>query len=165
MLRHRVSIWKPHSGSKPTGLMVRPGSIMALPSRQFILRRSAIALFWAALAFSFVCAVAPAEKLHLGDADKAEHVLAFFTLTVLATVAYPRRALAVTAMKILAYGVFIELVQSIPALGRQADFNDLAADACAILVAVMVMAMTGLRFRMLRLLRPTPDFVHAVHGR
>lgn len=138
---------------------------MALPSKQFVLRRTAIAIFWAALAFTFAMAIAPPDRLHLGDQDKAEHVMAFFTLTVLATIAYPRRALAVTGMKLLAFGVFIEIVQSIPALGREADLNDLAADAVAIILAVMLMAFTGLRFRMLRLLRPTPDFVHAVHGR
>jgi VanZ family protein len=138
---------------------------MAMPSTQFMLRRSAIAVFWLAMAFAFYCAVAPVEKLHLGDRDKVEHVLAFFTLTILCTVAYPRRALAVSGLKMLAFGAFIEIVQSIPALGRQADVADLVADGCAILAAISVMAATGLRFRMLRLLRPTPDFVHAVHGR
>lgn len=138
---------------------------MAIPSTQFLLRRTAIAVFWCAFAFTFACAVLPPEQLHLGDKDKIEHLLAFFTLTVLCTIAYPRRALAVTGMKMLAFGAFIEIVQSIPELGRQADVNDLIADGGAILAAMTMMALTGLRFRMLRLLRPTPDFVHAVHGR
>jgi VanZ family protein len=138
---------------------------MVTPSTQFILRRTAIAVFWLAAAFTLVCAVAPVERLHLGDKDKIEHLAAFFSLTVLATIAYPRRALAVTGMKLLAFGAFIEIVQSIPMVGREADIYDLTVDAVAIVLAISVMAVTGLRFRMLRLLRPTPDFVHAVHGR
>lgn len=138
---------------------------MVTPSTQFILRRTAIAVFWLALAFTFFCAVAPADRLHLGDKDKIEHLVAFFSLTVLGTIAYPRRALAVTGLKLVAFGAFIEIVQSIPELGRQADIYDLLVDGLAVVLAISFMAVTGLRFRMLRLLRPTPDFVHAVHGR
>lgn len=138
---------------------------MARPSAQFLARRTAIALFWAAVAFTFVCAVAPVDPLHMADRDKVEHVLAFFTLTVLAVIAYPRRALAVTGMKLLAFGAFIEVVQALPIVGREGDLADLLADAAAIGSAGLLMAFTGVRFKLLRLLRPTPDFVQSVHGR
>ena len=138
---------------------------MSAPSTQFLARRLAIAVFWIAVAVTFVCAVVPAERLHLGDRDKVEHVLAFFSLTVLGTLAYPRRALATTGMKLLAFGVMIEIVQSLPLISREADLWDLFADGMAILGAIAVLAATGARFKFLRMLRPTPDFVHAVHGR
>lgn len=132
---------------------------------QFIARRIAIAVFWTALAFTFICAVLPAERLHLGDKDKVEHVLAFFTLTIMATAAYPRRALAVTAILLFGFGVLIEVVQALPFVNRMSDFADLFADGAAILAASSLLALTGARFKLLRLLRPTPEFVNAVHGR
>ena len=126
----------------------------------------AIALFWTAMAFAFVCAVAPVPgRLLMADQDKVEHFITFFTLTVLAVAAYPRRALAVTGMKLLAFGAFIEIVQALPMIGREGDLADLLADAAAIGSAGLLMAFTGTRLRLLRLLRPTPDFVQSVHGR
>jgi hypothetical protein len=132
---------------------------------QFIARRTAIAVFWAALAFAFICAVLPAERLHLGDRDKVEHVLTFFTLTVLATCAYPRRALVVTGLLLLGFGASIEVAQALPFVNRMSDVADLVADAGGIMAASSLLALTGARFKLLRLLRPAPDFVNAVHGR
>jgi hypothetical protein len=139
---------------------------VAVPSAQFLARRLFIALFWAAMAFTFVCAVVPVDdRVILADRDKVEHFVAFFVLTVTAIAAYPRRALAVTGAKLLAFGVFIEVVQSLPMVNRQGDLADLAADGAAIVTAALFLAMTGARFKLLRLTRPTPAFVHAVHGR
>jgi hypothetical protein len=139
---------------------------MAVPSKQFLARRLFIALFWAAMAFTFVCAVIPIEeRLILADRDKVEHFLAFFVLTICAIAAYPRRALVVTGMKLLAFGAFIEVVQSLPLVNRQGDLADLLADGSAIAAAAVFLALTGARFKLLRLTRPTPAFVHAVHGR
>jgi hypothetical protein len=136
------------------------------PSTQFLARRLFIALFWAAMAFTFVCAVAPVDqRVILADRDKVEHFVAFFVLTVCAIAAYPRRALVVTGLKLLAFGVFIEVVQALPMVGRQGDLADLLADGAAIATAAWFLALTGARFKLLRLTRPTPDFVHAVHGR
>jgi VanZ family protein len=139
---------------------------VARPSAQFVARRTAIAVFWTAVAFTFACAVMPVpDRLHLADRDKIEHFVAFFTLTVLATAAYPRRAVAVSAMKLLAFGAFIEVVQALPLVGREGDLADLLVDAAAIGSAGLLMVFTGARFKLLRLLRPTPDFVQSVHGR
>lgn len=138
---------------------------MDRPSAQFLARRTAIAVFWSAVAFTFLCAVAPAERLYLADRDKLEHFVAFFTLTVLAIVAYPRRALAVTGMKLLAFGALIEVVQALPTIGRDGDLSDLLTDGAAIAMVAMLFAFTGARSKLLRLLRPAPDFVHTVHGR
>ena len=138
---------------------------MDRPSSQFLARRTAIAVFWTAVAFTFVCAIAPADRLYLADRDKLEHFVAFFTLTVLAIVAYPRRALAVTGMKLLAFGALIEVVQALPAVGRDGDMADLVTDGAAIAMVGLLFACTGARFKLLRLLRPAPGFVHTVHGR
>jgi VanZ family protein len=139
---------------------------LAPPSAQFLARRTAIAVFWTAVVFTFVCAVAPVpDRLMMADQDRIEHFIAFFTLTLLAVAAYPRRALAVTGMKLLAFGTVIEIVQALPIVGREGDLADLLADGAAIGAAGMLMAYTGARHRLLRLLRPTPDFVQSVHGR
>lgn len=146
-------------------VVVYPGPV-TIPSTQFLARRLFIALFWAAMASTFVCAVVPVdERLILADRDKVEHFLAFFVLTLFGTAAYPRRALAVTGAKLLAFGVFIELVQALPLVNRQGDLADLLADGAAIVTAALFLALTGARFKLLRLTRPTPAFVHAVHGR
>lgn len=118
------------------------------------------------MAFTFVCAVAPIpERMILADRDKVEHFLAFFVLTVCAIAAYPRRALVVTGMKLMTFGAFIEVVQALPLVNRQGDLADLVADGAAIVAAAMFLALTGARLKLLRLTRPTPAFVHAVHGR
>jgi VanZ family protein len=138
---------------------------VARPSAQFLARRAAIAVFWCAIAFTFACAIMPPERLYLADRDKLEHFIAFFTLTILATAAYPSRALATCAMAMLAFGTLIEVIQALPMVGRDGDLSDLLVDGAAIASASLLLAFTGARFKLLRLLRPTPDFVQSVHGR
>lgn len=139
---------------------------MTRPSFQFIARRVAIALFWAALLLTFLIAIGEApSRLVWEDQDKLEHFGAFFILMVLGVFAYPRRALATTGMALLAFGVLIEVAQATPFVHRDADLYDVLADGSGLALAASLLAITGLRFRLLRLLRPTPPFVHAVHGR
>lgn len=129
-------------------------------------RRAMKALFWFAIAVTFACAVAPqGQDLHLVGRDKVEHFLAFFTLTVLATAAYPPRSLVAIGLMLMAFGAAIELVQATPMVGRDGDFADIIADALAIWTAGAVMGFSGTRRRLLRATRPEPQFVRAVHGR
>lgn len=115
---------------------------------------------------TFLIAVGEApSRLVWEDQDKLEHFMAFFILMVLGVFAYPRRALATTGMGLLAFGVLIEVVQAMPIFSRDADLYDVLADGAGVVLALSILAITGLRFRVLRLLRPTPPFVHAVHGR
>lgn len=63
--------------------------------------------------------------------DKIEHLLAFFVLTVLARMGWPRRSW-ITLIALLTYGIGIELVQGSAALGRTASAADVVADMIGI---------------------------------
>ncbi len=60
--------------------------------------------------------------------DKANHFVGFLTLTVLGGCGWRRLPAARTAAIMLAFGTGIELVQGLPAVGRDADVWDVVAD-------------------------------------
>jgi VanZ family protein len=93
--------------------------------------------FWAAVLFAFVMAVLPAPP---GPEvpDKIEHMVAFFTLTVLGSMAYPRLAHIRLMMALIAFGGLIELAQLVPALHRDSEWSDWLADIAAVIVAIGV---------------------------
>jgi len=94
--------------------------------------RSAQAIFWLAACFSFVMAAMPHPPEVPGHPnDKVEHIVAFATLAVLAAFAYPRTALLRLLVGLSAFGALIEVVQAIPALQRDSDIKDWAADTVA----------------------------------
>lgn len=72
--------------------------------------------------------------------DKANHALAFLVLTVLVGRGWPRLTAPVVALIMLAAGVAIELVQGLPAIGRDADLWDVVADAVGTGVGLGVLA-------------------------
>lgn len=88
--------------------------------------------FWGAALFAFVMAVLPQPPELPGEpSDKIQHALAFFTLAMLAACAYPRlHPLAIAALLCL-FGGVIEIVQLIPALGRESDLIDWTVDTLA----------------------------------
>ena len=93
------------------------------------------AVFWAALAFTVVMATLPHHPSLATSSDKVNHVIAFFVLTALHKLAYRdfgfwRRLLVMAAL-----GGLIELVQMVPALHRDAEWLDWAADVAAALMA------------------------------
>jgi len=89
-------------------------------------------LFWAALVFAFVMASLPQPPAFPGEpGDKLLHVLAFATLATLIVPAYPRVRLIILFVWLVLFGGLIELVQSIPALGREASLADWVADILA----------------------------------
>jgi VanZ family protein len=93
---------------------------------------SAQAIFWLAACFSFVMAAMPHPPEVPGHPnDKVEHIVAFATLAVLAAFAYPRTALLRLLVGLSAFGALIEVVQAIPALQRDSDIKDWAADTVA----------------------------------
>ena len=84
---------------------------------------------------------APPQELDTGW-DKANHWLAFSTLAITACLAFPhaRRRYAGVALGLLAFGVFIELVQSqIPS--RSAEVLDVVADSFGIGAGLLVMVV------------------------
>lgn len=95
--------------------------------------------FWPALAFALVMAVLPKPPtLPIDDlGDKFAHMLAFFTLTVLAGIGWPRAALLRAALCLSLIGAGIEVVQLIPFLHRDSDWRDWVADSAAIMAAMV----------------------------
>ena len=70
--------------------------------------------------------------------DKAQHVVAFVVLTILAAVAYPRVHLRWTVLWLAVFGAVIELVQGLSFIHRDCDIYDWFADSEAILGAVVM---------------------------
>ncbi|WP_375392031.1 hypothetical protein [uncultured Sphingomonas sp.] len=104
------------------------------------------ALFWLALAFAVTMALLPHPPATPLDrlGDKAEHMLAFATLALLATQAFPRAPLFRIAERLSFAGALIEVLQAIPALHRDCDIRDWIADTLAI-TAVLTVAALGRR--------------------
>ena len=104
-------------------------------------RRIAKPLFWAALLFAYVAAIMPAaEAPKIAQSDKVEHMIAFFTLSVLARLGF-RAASAMRVVLMLAvFGALIEVTQTIPALHRDGNVADWLAD-CAAIAAGLLIAM------------------------
>ena len=102
------------------------------------LSRLARLAFWPALIFALVMAVLPKPPqlpgMDLGD--KVQHMLAFFTLAVLAGTGWPRASLVKAALWLSLVGAGIEVVQAIPVLHRDSDWRDWVADTLAIVVAM-----------------------------
>ena len=102
--------------------------------------------FVAALAFTFYSAVIPPhEALQIAPWDKAEHFIAFYTLTGLACAAFPRRHLLLIAASLSAFGALIEFVQGLEIVHRDRDFWDWVADTVAILATLAPMLLVWWR--------------------
>ncbi len=115
--------------------MPAPGA----PAWRAVLAALVLAICW--LAFD----PAPPSSVDTGW-DKANHALAFAAVGVVARLAWP----AAGALRLfaggLAYGAFIEIVQSqVP--GRSAEWSDLLADAAGLVVGLLLMRLPGLRPR------------------
>jgi VanZ family protein len=96
-----------------------------------------LGVFWAAWVFALVMALLPHPPQVLGDTnDKVQHIIAFATLSVLATLAYPRLGLVKIGLLLSAYGAAIEVLQAIPILHRDSSFWDWVADTAAIIVSL-----------------------------
>jgi hypothetical protein len=102
-----------------------------------------IASFAAALVFTLVMAWLPHPPVvPLHEDDKLWHVLAFITLSLLASLAFPAGPLARIGERLSFLGALIEVVQSIPALHRDCDIKDWIADTIAIAVTLAIVAGT-----------------------
>ncbi len=73
--------------------------------------------------------------------DKFEHMLAFATMAILAAFAYPSEPLFRIGERLSFLGALIEVCQSIPALGRDCDIRDWAADTIAIIVVLFIVRL------------------------
>lgn len=99
-------------------------------------------LFWAALAFALAMAWLPHPPALPGaPEDKLQHVAAFATLSLLAAGAFPAQPLARIGERLSFVGAIIEVVQAIPALGRDCDIRDWIADTVAIAVMLTMVGV------------------------
>ena len=71
--------------------------------------------------------------------DKVQHIIAFATLTLLGSFAYPAVALLKLLVRLSLFGAFIEVVQAIPALHRDSDVLDWVADTGAVAVVLLLL--------------------------
>ena len=95
-----------------------------------------------ALVFAVTMALAPHPPRVPTDrfGDKFNHMLAFATLAFLAAKSYPRAPLGRIGERLSFLGALIEVMQAIPALGRDCDIRDWIADTLAIAVALLAVA-------------------------
>jgi VanZ family protein len=111
-------------------------------SRLVILRVA----FWAATFFSLYMAWLPHPPQVPGThGDKVQHMIAFATLAMLGSAAYPRISLVLIAVALSAFGAAIELIQTIPAISRDGSFADWVADTAAAAVVLLLVARTRSR--------------------
>lgn len=93
--------------------------------------------FWSAAIFAFLMAVVPESPDLPGvEGDKLNHMIAFFTLTLLGYYSYPRLPRARLMLALCAFGGVIELVQLVPALHRESTLTDWGTDILASLAAL-----------------------------
>lgn len=103
------------------------------------LRRLAFA---AALIATFVAAcLPPVAAATLGESDKVDHIVAFAVLGTLAAWAYPRLRPGLILAGLALVGGAIELVQAIPAIGRDAEWADWGADLAAAAITLAIVAL------------------------
>lgn len=114
---------------------------LAPPAARAVLLAATAVTLW----FAFV---SPGSGPSLLPWDKAQHVLAFVTLTTLALIAFPRVRAAWLGLGLGLFGALIEIVQATPWVHRDGDVWDWVADALAVLAVIAVMAAARLRARL-----------------
>lgn len=80
--------------------------------------------------------------------DKANHAVAFLTWTILIGCGWPKAGIVRLALVMLGLGVAIELIQGLPAVGRDADVWDVVADMVGFAAGWTLMAGAALRRRL-----------------
>ena len=98
-----------------------------------------------AILFAVTMALLPHPPKVPIDSDKYQHMLAFGTLTILSVLAFPAAPLLRTGERLSFLGAMIEVVQSIPALHRDCDIMDWAADTAVIVAVLLVVAISRRR--------------------
>lgn len=96
-------------------------------------------IFGCCIAAIAVMAMIPSTTLPkaLNFWDKAQHILAFTTLSLMGSLAYPRKTKAVYIGLIL-YGASIEAVQRYFTTTHIGDVSDLLADSLGIVIGIAI---------------------------
>lgn len=107
--------------------------------RMSLLRLLFVIAFWLCIAGAYVFAILPGKDAPSAFAwDKMNHMLAFFVVTVLGRLAYPRASVPLIAVAMAAFGGFIELSQAVPFIHRDAQWADWFADCIATAIGLVV---------------------------
>ena len=101
-------------------------------------RRTLGVAFWLAVAVTLTFALLPHPPVMPNANDKVQHVLAFAVLSLLASGYYGLGRARLIFISLAGLGGLIEVLQMIPALQRDAEWLDWAADCAAILVTLAV---------------------------
>lgn len=110
--------------------------------------RIAKALFFAAALFALVMALLPHPPQIPGEpSDKVQHMVAFATLGLLGSFAYPRVSTLRLIVALSVFGAVIELAQAIPLLHRDSDPLDWLADTIACAVVLLAVRWSTARRR------------------
>lgn len=70
--------------------------------------------------------------------DKLNHLMAFFVLTVFARLGWPNLSKTWLLLMLLSYGVAVEILQTLPLVGRSADIMDVVANAIGLGLGFLV---------------------------
>ena len=97
-------------------------------------------LFWLLFAFALTMALLPKPPSLPIDqfGDKFAHMLAFAALAGVANLGWRQIPAWRIGLQLAAFGALIEVLQMFPALHRDADVRDWAADTAAIVAATLV---------------------------
>lgn len=88
--------------------------------------------FWLCVAGAVTLALLPHPPHFPEFGDKAQHMLAFGTLALLGSFAFPRQPKVRLGERLSFLGALVEVLQSIPALHRSCDIRDWIADTIAV---------------------------------
>ena len=117
--------------------------VTAQPERQLERHGAKLrALFWLLLGFTVVMALLPKPPGVLPGTlgDKFEHIVAFATLAISASLAFPACPPLRMIERLVFLGAAIEVLQSIPVLNRECDAFDWLADSIAVVTVVAAFA-------------------------
>ncbi|WP_421839280.1 hypothetical protein [Novosphingobium sp.] len=100
--------------------------------------------FWLCLTGAVTLALLP-HATNLPELnDKAQHMLAFGTLALLGTFAFPRFPKLHLAERLSFLGALVEVLQAIPSLHRDCDIRDWIADTIAIVAVLALLHLFNL---------------------
>jgi hypothetical protein len=101
-------------------------------------------VFFGAVLITMAMAILPQPPQIPGQpSDKVLHIIAFAVLTLLARLAYPATKRLRLFASLAVLGALIELVQTIPALHRDARILDWLADCGAVAALMGIMALAS----------------------
>ncbi len=100
--------------------------------------------FWLCLAGAVTLALMPHPPEIHQLSDKAQHMLAFGTLALLGSFAFPRMSKPRLGERLSFIGALVEVAQSIPMLHRDCDIRDWIADTLAIVVVLVLLHLLRL---------------------